>query len=188
MLAGTAVQCLAIVWYVALGSAIGRFAAPLLAGLAGGGFAATLLMGDAVSGHAFRLLAFGSSTVSQLGLQYNAGYLAGQAAILSITAARCLLLPIRMRGSARVPNLMLQGTLAVAVVRIGYAHLAWLPPLAYTLACMMFGYAGDEPRYYWWAVIMQERTTDAQWAVCGCALALVFVAYSLAAPRYRDSE
>jgi hypothetical protein len=63
-----------------------------------------------------------------------------------------------------------------------------LPPLAYTLACMMFGYAGDEPRYYWWAVIMQERTTDAQWAVCGCALALVFVAYSLAAPRYRDSE
>jgi hypothetical protein len=119
MLAGTAVQCLAIVWYVALGSAIGRFAAPLLAGLAGGvaGFAATLLMGDAVSGHAFRLLAFGSSTVSRLGLQYNAGYLAGQAAILAITAALCLLLPIRMRGSARVPTLKGVGAgIALAVV------------------------------------------------------------------------
>ncbi len=128
MLAGAGVQAVAIFWYAALGSALGRFFAPLLAGLAGAvvGLAATLTMGDSLSGPSFRLLAFGSSTVSRLGLAYNAGYLAAQVAILIVTAALLLLLPIRTRGSLRVPTLQGAG-FAVGVLAILALLPTWLP-------------------------------------------------------------
>ncbi len=85
-------------------------------------------------------------------------------------------------------NVVLEATLGLAVVPIGYPHLAWLPPLGYTLVCMMFGYPGNEPRYFWWAVIMQERATPTHWSVCGALYLAVFAVYVVRPPKYRTAD
>lgn len=101
------VQCLAIVWYAAIGSAIGRFTPPVLAGLAGGGggFVLFYVLGDATPTGDFALLALGGATVSRLGLAYHPGYLAGQAAVFALTAGLLLMVGLRTRSGFRVPTL-----------------------------------------------------------------------------------
>jgi hypothetical protein len=104
---GLAVQLLAIFWYTALGSAIGRFTSPLLAGLLGGvsSFVLNYVLSNAFdSGPQFRLLKFGGATITLMGRDYNPGYLAGQAALLILTAALFIGVGLRSRSGVRMPS------------------------------------------------------------------------------------
>ncbi|MEU2119474.1 hypothetical protein ABZ567_28375 [Streptomyces sp. NPDC016459] len=100
--AAVAVQCLAVYWYVAIGSAIGRLAGPLMAGATAAVFTFTLmhLLGSGSSGR-FEPLALGGATVSRLGYQYAPGYLMAQTVFFTLTGAALLLLPIRLRSGRR---------------------------------------------------------------------------------------
>ncbi len=124
MLSAALVQCAAVVWYVAVGSAIGRFVPPLLAGLVGGGagFALQYVASDALTGApAFRLLDLGAATVSRIGWTYNAGYLAAQAATFTATFLLFILLPVRTRSGRNIPSpgAALPAVLAVATILAG---------------------------------------------------------------------
>lgn len=127
MLAAAAVQCAAIIWFAAVGSAVGRFTNPLLAGLLGGagGFILSYVIGDAWSGAGFQLLALGAATVTLLGRTFNPAYLAGQAAVFALTSALLLFLPLRMRSGYRIPTITgaIAGLIAVGVVAIAPAVL-----------------------------------------------------------------
>ncbi|MFI8087095.1 hypothetical protein ACIF9R_02115 [Streptomyces sp. NPDC086080] len=128
MVLAALVQCLAIAWYVALGSAIGRFAPPVVAGLsaAAGAFVLFYLLGEGSGAGAqenFQLLTFGGATVSRLGLTYDGGYLLGQAVVLPATAAAMLLLPLRMRSGVRVPTGAGSGLAAVTVAVLASTSL-----------------------------------------------------------------
>lgn len=85
----TAVQGLALIWFCALGSLIGRYCEPFIAGLAGAitAFAITYTMGLAGVGadHGFSLLDVGGATVPQIGIVYNHSYLTWQSGILVAT-------------------------------------------------------------------------------------------------------
>lgn len=121
IVAGVTVQCLTLVWFTALGSAIGRFTPPLLAGVVAGtvSFVLGLMLGDGGSTKEFQLLAVGAATISRIGYTYNLGYLAGQAVVLSSTAALLTLLPIRNRSGLRVPSALgtaAGGAVAAAVI------------------------------------------------------------------------
>ncbi|MBB1261081.1 hypothetical protein [Streptomyces alkaliterrae] len=104
--AAALIQCAAIIWYVALGSAIGRFAPPAVAGIAaaGTGFATIYLLGEGGGHDRFELLALGGATVSRLGYVYNGGYLVAQLGVLVVTAASFLLIPLRHRSGFAVPT------------------------------------------------------------------------------------
>jgi len=121
-------QCLAIAWYVALGSAIGRFAPPVVAGLSAAvcAFVLFYLLGEGSGAGAqedFQLLTFGGATVSRLGLTYDGGYLIAQAAVLLVTAAALLLLPLRTRSGVRVPTVAGSGLAAVTVAVLASTSL-----------------------------------------------------------------
>lgn len=120
ILLATAVQCLLLVWFVAIGSAIGRFTSPVLAGLIGGsaGFILGYLIGDASAGDRFQLLAVGAATVSRIGYAYHIAYLVGQVIILLGTAALLLLLPMRSRSGHRVPTPVGSGVVVAVLVMI----------------------------------------------------------------------
>lgn len=125
MAAGAAVQCLSIVWYVALGSLIGRFASPLLAGLiaAGGAWLVFLPLSAATLGGpgGFALLDMGASIISQIGLTYHFGYLASQAAVFLVTAALFVVVGLRTRSGVRLPTFtgVVAGVAALAVLFAG---------------------------------------------------------------------
>lgn len=126
MLGAVLVQCAAICWFAALGSALGRLTNPLLAGLAGGGagFVLYYLAGDALTDEPqFRLLALGAATITMIGKAYNPGYLAGQAVVFALTSVLLLLLPVRIRSGHRVPtgSGVLAAATAVAVIVAGMA-------------------------------------------------------------------
>ncbi|MFF3604371.1 hypothetical protein [Streptomyces sp. NPDC002463] len=109
------VQSLAVCWYVAFGSAIGRLASPLLAGAtaAVGAFTLIHLLGEGSTGR-FEPLALDGATVSRLGHRYAPGYLLAQAALFLLTGALMILLPVRLRSGRRV--LTLGGTAALALI------------------------------------------------------------------------
>lgn len=117
---GTAVQLVAIAWYVALGSIIGRFAPPVLAGIvaAVAGFALFFLLGNPGTGDKFALLHLGAASVSRLGLVYNGLYMGGQATVLVITAVLFLLVGVRERSGLNVPTPTGATLLAVAAAII----------------------------------------------------------------------
>ncbi|MFJ6940000.1 hypothetical protein [Streptomyces sp. NPDC101132] len=115
------VQCLAICWYVAIGSAIGRLTSPLLAGAiaAIGAFTFIYLLGEGSSGR-FEPLSLGGATVSRLGYQYSAGYLLAQIAVFAITGAALLLLPICQRSGRVIPTRIGASAMAlIALIALG---------------------------------------------------------------------
>ncbi|MGP4049972.1 hypothetical protein [Streptomyces sp. 2A115] len=59
-------------------------------------------------------------------------------------------------------NTLLHASLAVLTAAAGYASMSWLPPVALTLVCMLFGYPPSKPEYYWWAAIMEKQVTFSQ--------------------------
>ncbi|MEU7277300.1 hypothetical protein AB0A69_00675 [Streptomyces sp. NPDC045431] len=91
--------------------------------------------------------------------------------LLALTTAGCLavsagqLVAPAITWQAGVRNLLLHAALAVVTVGLAGPAMAWVPPVALTLASMVFGYPPSEPRYYWWAAIMEETVTPGQWAV-----------------------
>lgn len=103
LVAAVLVQCLAICWYVAIGSAVGRLASPLVAGAvaAVGTFTLIYFLGENGEGR-FAPLALGGATVSRLGLEYSPGYLLSQIACFVLTGAMLLLLPMRLRSGRKV--------------------------------------------------------------------------------------
>ena len=116
ILSSALIQCAAIVWYVALGSAVGRFANPLLAGIAAGVGAFLLyfpLAGAFNSEPRFGLLALGGATITMVGKTYDPGYLAGQAVMFAATSVLFLLLPLRIRSGYRVPEI--KGIIGIAL-------------------------------------------------------------------------
>lgn len=118
------VQTLAIGWYVAIGSAIGRLAGPLVAGATAaiGSFTLIYLLGEG-GNNVFEPLALGGATVSRLGYEYVPGYLFAQAAVFAGTGASLLLLPIRVRSGMRIPSitgLVLAALSVTAVVASQY--------------------------------------------------------------------
>lgn len=79
---------------------------------------------------------------------------------------------------AGVRNLLLYAALAVLTVSLAGPTMAWLPPVALPLASMLFGYPPSEPRYYWWAIVMEETVTPGHWTTAGgvfIGAALVYV-------------
>jgi hypothetical protein len=119
LLVGTLVQCLSVVWFTALGSAVGRFANPLLAGLIGGvlGYLLIYLGGGALtSGPTFQLLKLGGATITMLGRDFNLRYLGWQALLFAVMSVLFTWFPMRMRSGRRLPS-------ATAVVA-GIATLA----------------------------------------------------------------
>ncbi|MFG2296582.1 hypothetical protein [Streptomyces sp. NPDC048603] len=113
------VQVLAVCWYVAIGSAVGRLAGPLVAGAtaAVGAFTLLHLLGGG-SGGRFEPLALGGATVSRLGYEYAAGYLLSQIVLFSLTGAALLLLPLRLRSGRRVPTAGGAAVLAALLVAV----------------------------------------------------------------------
>ncbi|MEU8003933.1 hypothetical protein AB0B66_22480 [Catellatospora sp. NPDC049111] len=107
IMASASVQVLAIFWYVALGSALGRFASPLVAGLLGAvsSFVLNYTLSNAFdSDQQFRLLKFGGATITLLGRTYNLAYLGGQAILLSLTALLLVTVRLRARSGLRIPS------------------------------------------------------------------------------------
>lgn len=107
LLGACAVQVLSIFWFAALGSAIGRFLNPLVAGLVSGtvAFGCHYFLGNALSGSpTFRLLDLGGATITMIGKAYSGGYLTGQAATFIVTSALLLVVPVRVRPGFRVPG------------------------------------------------------------------------------------
>ncbi|GAB1640187.1 hypothetical protein [Krasilnikovia sp. MM14-A1259] len=117
LLGAALVQCAGIVWYVCLGSAVGRYTNTLVAGLVGGvgGFALSYLVGGAFdSKPTFQLLNLGSATITMVGKSFNAGYLSAQAVLLLGTGALLLTLRVQGRSGRRLPT----GAAAVAAVLV----------------------------------------------------------------------
>ncbi|WP_162561505.1 hypothetical protein [Salinispora mooreana] len=118
------VQCFAILWFATLGSAIGRFANYLLAGLIGAasGYLLSYLVSDALDGEPrFRLLALGAATVTLLGRSYNSGYLLGQLTVFGLTSTLFLLTLVRIRSGVRLPSLTGAAAAMLAVVVVALA-------------------------------------------------------------------
>ena len=125
LLGQAGLQCLVIVWFVALGTAVGRFANPLVAGLFASvlGLFVTYVLGDgAGSGH-FALLGLGSSTVSRLGLSYHSPYLLGQLLVLGATCVLLVLVPTRGVRSLRAPSAVGFGALGLVLLIVVAAQL-----------------------------------------------------------------
>lgn len=112
------VQCLAVFWYAAVGSAIGRFLSPVMAGAmaTAGSFGANFLWAypNSASG-TFGLLDFGGATISRLGYGYNPWYLVTQLAVFSVTMGLTLLLVPTVRSGRRFPTVMGLAAAGVAV-------------------------------------------------------------------------
>lgn len=119
------VQLVAVCWYAAIGSAVGRFASPLVAGAvaAMGSFVLIYLLGE--GGQAvFELLALGGATVSRLGYAYAPGYLTAQLLIFAGTGAALLFTPIRMRSGLRVPTPVGASLIAFALAVVAAGQYA----------------------------------------------------------------
>lgn len=59
-------------------------------------------------------------------------------------------------------NLLVYVAIGLLTLRSGFPHLVWLPVLAYTITCMMFGYDRAQHDYYPWAVIMKNDVSSGQ--------------------------
>jgi hypothetical protein len=117
LLLGFGVQCLALVWWVALGSAIGRFVPSLLSGLIGAASGLLLFyLLSAGGSDDFGVLALGGATISRLGLEWNVGYLLTQAVVLVGTAALFVAVPLALRAGRRMPSPTGAGMLVAALL------------------------------------------------------------------------
>lgn len=132
-------------------------------------------------------VAVGSDTAARLPLPTpkrllgaRLAWVAGLTATAAAVASLGQLIGPAVPWQAGIRNTLLHASLAVLTVTLGYASLAWLPPVGMTLLCMLFGYPPSEPGYYWWAAIMEEQVTITQWtAVCAIFIA-VSVSYAAA--------
>ncbi|MEU2119473.1 hypothetical protein ABZ567_28370 [Streptomyces sp. NPDC016459] len=70
-------------------------------------------------------------------------------------------------------NLLLYTSLTITTATLASPALAWLPPVTLTVVAMFFGYRTTQPGYHWWATIMEQATSPAQWS---CATASFLVA------------
>lgn len=108
---------------------------------------------------------------------------------LTWTAAAVLTVNLGQLAGAQVGwepvarNVLLHAALGLLTVRLGYPHLAWLPSLLYSLACMVFGHPQHGARYYWWAVVMETGTTSGQLITVGALFAVVLSSNVVHAPR-----
>ncbi|MCP4084623.1 MAG: hypothetical protein GY745_06175 [Actinomycetia bacterium] len=113
LLLGFGAQLAAIFWYAAIGSALGRFVPPLLAGL----LAAVVALGlfyRFSTGDGFLLLDFGASTNPRLGTLWNEQYLMLQIAALVGTAL--VLVTIRVYPDRNRNLIRWQGAIAITAV------------------------------------------------------------------------
>ncbi len=94
ILAAFAVQVLAVWWFAALGSAIGRFTTPIAAGITGAG-AALIAFYLLSFREGFAPLDLGSATVTRLGLTIDGGYVSLQGLVLAATTGMMFLLGAR---------------------------------------------------------------------------------------------
>ena len=123
MLLALAVQGAVIAWYAALGSLIGRFAPPILSGIAGAVVALLafyVLSGSGLGSPQFALLDVGGATVTQLGRRYDLGFLGAQALILAATTVAAFAVHVRYHRGRVVPTV----TGAVLIVGIVAAVVA----------------------------------------------------------------
>ncbi|MHC0432770.1 hypothetical protein ACX6XY_21695 [Streptomyces sp. O3] len=104
-------------------------------------------------------------------------------AVLAVNLGQITGAPVSWQSVAR--NVLIHAALGILVVLYGNPYFVWVPPIALTLASMMFGYPPSEPGYYWWAVIMREETTPTQWASATALFTLALAARTLTAtPRH----
>ncbi|MBI1757917.1 MAG: hypothetical protein HYR62_01590 [Actinobacteria bacterium] len=102
-------------------------------------------------------------------------------ACVAVDAGRLAGAEVEWQASSR--NVALHASLAIALLRLGLAHLAWVPTLGYMLVSMVFGFPNARPGYYWWALIMERHATLGHLIAAGLAWTLSAVAY-VAGPRY----
>ncbi len=126
LVAGGIVQGLAIAWFAALGSLLGRFVQPVVAGMVGGGVSLALvyvLWPDETT-H-FNLLYLGETIVSRLGWTYHWSFLLPQAALLLGTAAAFCWCRIRVRSGRPMPRIrgLTVSVVALAAIVVGTAVL-----------------------------------------------------------------
>jgi hypothetical protein len=124
MFGGTLVQCLAILWYTAVGMLIGRIMPPMVAGAIAAviGFGSFYILGSSYTAEEFALLDFGAATVSRLGLDYNPAYLGFQAAILLISALVMASVTLHPRGRTPLARWTAVGISAVMAAGLGVAN------------------------------------------------------------------
>ncbi|MFY1674307.1 hypothetical protein ACN27G_30890 [Plantactinospora sp. WMMB334] len=108
----------------------------------------------------------------------------GWAGIATLAANLGQLAGTDVRWPAVTRNVLLYLAVGLAMTRFGRAHLIWLPVVAYTVVCMVFGYPSGELRYYWWAVVMREHATAGEVVAVGCLFAVGLLTYLL--PRVRS--
>lgn len=88
--------------------------------------------------------------------------------------------------SAIARNVLLHVAIGLLVVRSGYPHLLWLPSLAYSITCIMFGYARAQHDYYWWAIVMKSSVTVSQMLAVCLLFTVSMLAYILRWRRARQ--
>jgi hypothetical protein len=114
----TAVQCLVVCWFAAVGSLLGRFLPPIAAGLVGAlaGVVASYLLNNASGARPqFALLNVGAATVSRLGLTYHYRYLGAQVVLLLLTSVLFVAVGTRTARAVRMPTRVGAGMAAVAI-------------------------------------------------------------------------
>ena len=126
LVAGGIVQCLAIVWFAAMGSLLGRFVQPVVAGMLCGGVSLALvyvLWPDETT-H-FNFLYLGETIVSRLGWTYHWSFLLPQAVLLLGTASAFSWCRIRVRSGRTMPRVdgLTVSLVAVAAIIAGTALL-----------------------------------------------------------------
>lgn len=116
----------AIFWFIAFGSAIGRFLPPIIAGPVAVVvyFLQLAFMGMTASEPAFRVLGDSGASVSQVGLTWNAAHLVAQILILSITGLVLLAIPRGRVGNHGMPSpIALGGFALVLMIFVSSAQL-----------------------------------------------------------------
>lgn len=118
------VQLLILAFFVALGTAVGRFVGPVLAGLAAAGAAFVAVYLASSPGDQVALLAYGGATVPRIGYAYAPGFLVAQAVMLALACLALLVVrPVEGRRVRRVSRRdgWVAGALVVAVGVISFA-------------------------------------------------------------------
>ncbi|MDR1824307.1 MAG: hypothetical protein LBR27_03060 [Bifidobacteriaceae bacterium] len=102
-------QGLAIAWFGCLGSCVGRFLPPLVAGLAAAAIGFGLMLGlnsDGLGTGLFEPLVDSGASLSQIGLLFAIPALLIRISLLAVTGALLLLAPARWDGRLALPGLL----------------------------------------------------------------------------------
>jgi hypothetical protein len=105
----------------------------------------------------------------------RAGWALGWLAIACTTSASGLILGAEVSPASIGRNVLLITALGLAVVRVEQGRYVWVPAATLTLLAMLFGHPDERPGYYWWAMMLEERTTAGHLIISG-ALYLVALA------------